>query len=160
LRLENLFGKSVHKVLIFQPSLNLHQKHLINKILAIKNKYNMSINATVCLKLSGSGIEPVDVVIGNFNVDVSLLKLLSPIDSNRATTNSPKELLTTEELALHLKKSISTIRDWKRSGKIPFQRVGRSVFFELEDVLDAIKNGSTSRSKINILNVPKRSPPL
>jgi excisionase family DNA binding protein len=104
------------------------------------------INATLNLKVNVPGADPFEIILGKFIINPSQLVNVFPI--NQPIAEPKQNLLTTEELAKFLKKSPSGIRFWKRNGLIPFQRIGRSVFFNLEDVLAAIKNGPSKKIKV------------
>lgn len=53
-----------------------------------------------------------------------------------------KDLLTAEELALVLNCSPQLIRKLKKTGKIPFIKIGYLVRFNAKDVLDVLKENT------------------
>ena len=50
-----------------------------------------------------------------------------------------ESLLKTNEIADFMKVSPLTIKLWKRDGKIPYQKLGRLVFYNKTDVLNSVK---------------------
>jgi excisionase family DNA binding protein len=47
-------------------------------------------------------------------------------------------LLTKRDLASRLQISIRTLDDWMRSGRVPFLKIGKSVRFRWDDVLEKL----------------------
>jgi|GEM_PF-2447010 excisionase family DNA binding protein len=114
------------------------------------------------IQLKNTGSDPINITVGSItlNIEELLHQLISFNHNSCVKEIAPEQaqLLTTEELAAYLKKSPSTIRNWKKSGEIPFQRVGRSIFFNLEDVLEAIEKETISKSKMINTHHFKKAP--
>ncbi len=49
--------------------------------------------------------------------------------------NSEDDKLTQKEAAKFLGKSVNTLIDWKKKGKIPYYQIGRSIFFSKSELL-------------------------
>lgn len=61
---------------------------------------------------------------------------------------APK-LINIKEVAALLGKSVATIHTYKRHGWIPFKKIGRSLFFDLNEVMTAMRNFNQSTNQIN-----------
>jgi|SRR5690606_33260260 len=61
--------------------------------------------------------------------------------------NSEEDRLTQKEAARFLGVSVTTIISWKKSGKVPYYSVGRSVFYSKQELLEiARKNPQLVRA--------------
>jgi len=49
-------------------------------------------------------------------------------------------LLTKRELAARLRKSTWTTDDWMRKGKLPYLKIGKTVLFRWQDVLEKLNS--------------------
>jgi len=49
-------------------------------------------------------------------------------------------LLTKRELAARLRKSTRTTDDWMRKGKLPYLKIGKTVLFRWQDVLEKLNS--------------------
>jgi len=61
---------------------------------------------------------------------------LLPADIDRASDG----LLTKRELAARLRKSTRTTDDWMRKGKLPYLKIGKTVLFRWQDVLEKLNS--------------------
>ena len=50
-----------------------------------------------------------------------------------------KKWLTNEEAMEYLGLSRSTLHRWRKSGKIPYSKVGRNVYYRLEDIREMLE---------------------
>lgn len=66
-----------------------------------------------------------------------------PVNERAATS---RRLLSPEALAAELDVSVRTIHRWVRREEIPVMRAGRLLRFDLDEVLDAMRNGTVGRS--------------
>jgi len=48
---------------------------------------------------------------------------------------TPDDLLVKREVAAKLKRSMRTIDQWMASGRLPYIRFGRSIYFKWSDVI-------------------------
>jgi excisionase family DNA binding protein len=62
------------------------------------------------------------------------------------TTPAEPTLLTADELAVHLRVHIETVRRWAREGKIPSFSAGKDRRYDLADVKAALASPATERS--------------
>jgi uncharacterized protein YajQ (UPF0234 family) len=56
------------------------------------------------------------------------------------TENENVPLLTPKQLAAKLNKSIATIYSWRAQGIIKAHKIGRSTYFDLNEVLQVVKS--------------------
>ena len=49
-------------------------------------------------------------------------------------------LLTKRELAARLRRSTRTTDDWMRKGKLPYLKIGKTVLFRWQDVLEKLNS--------------------
>jgi len=54
--------------------------------------------------------------------------------------HDPEELLTIEQVVKMLHISKPTLHAWKKQGVLPFQRMGRRVYFKRGEVMAAMKS--------------------
>jgi hypothetical protein len=59
----------------------------------------------------------------------------------------PKKLANIGEIASLLGKTPATIHNYKRKGLIPYCKIGRSLCFDVDQVLSSIKNFSSTNIK-------------
>jgi len=55
-------------------------------------------------------------------------------------TKAEPRLINIKEVAALLGKSVATVHAYKRNGWIPFKKIGRSLFFDPNEVLTAMRN--------------------
>jgi excisionase family DNA binding protein len=58
------------------------------------------------------------------------------------------ELIKVDEVAAMLKVSKVTVFQWKKTGKIPFYRISRKVFFKRNEVLESLKKIDLMKNKM------------
>ena len=60
---------------------------------------------------------------------------------SRAAVEEPVDirLLNINEVAKLLSISVSSVNNYKRSGEIPFHRLGRRIFFKEDEVLNSLR---------------------
>jgi hypothetical protein len=58
-----------------------------------------------------------------------------------------KELMNFRETMEFLGVSASCLNKWKSSGKIPFRRMSKRIFFHREEVMEALKKSNYSKLK-------------
>jgi excisionase family DNA binding protein len=68
--------------------------------------------------------------------DVVAVKSLNCTD--RVAECATDDLLVKRELAAKLKRSVRTVDAWMRQGKLPYLKVGKTVLFRWEDVLQKL----------------------
>jgi len=56
-----------------------------------------------------------------------------------------KQLMNFKETREYLGISTSTLNKWKSTDKIPFKRLGKRIFFNRADVLQALKDSNYSK---------------
>jgi excisionase family DNA binding protein len=57
---------------------------------------------------------------------------------NPRTDNNTKEnFMTQQEAAKFLKITVGTLIQWKKAGKVPFYKIGRTIFFSKNELLAA-----------------------
>ena len=56
-----------------------------------------------------------------------------------------KQLMNFKETREYLGISTSTLNKWKSTDKIPFKRLGKRIFFNRSDVLQALKDSNYSK---------------
>jgi excisionase family DNA binding protein len=61
-----------------------------------------------------------------------------PIQENQGIDRASDGLLTKRELAARLRKSTRTTDDWMRKGKLPYLKIGKTVLFRWQDVLQKL----------------------
>lgn len=68
------------------------------------------------------------------------------------SSKSQKKLLASKELCNLLDISLSTLNNWKSSGKIPYKRLGKRIFYELDAVTSAmVDSGYTKLNELKKL---------
>ena len=77
--------------------------------------------------------------------------VLDEMIKTETISNSPinreEDRLTQKEAAKFLGVSVTTIISWKKSGKVPYYSVGRSIFYSKKELLDiARKNPQLVRA--------------
>ena len=68
------------------------------------------------------------------------------LEGDRKDRDSDK-LLDAKELCEFLGIHLSTLNKWKSESKIPFKRLGKRVFFDKNEVLDALEDSNYSKMK-------------
>ena len=58
-----------------------------------------------------------------------------------------KELMNFTETKEFLGVSVSCLNAWKRSGKIPFKRMGKRIFFHKREIMEALKESNYLKLK-------------
>ena len=56
------------------------------------------------------------------------------------TVSADETLLRKSEIARRLKKSVRTVDDWMKHGRLPYIKVGRSVLFRWAAVLEKLES--------------------
>lgn len=55
---------------------------------------------------------------------------------------TPSKLINSEELAKALSVSIYSIRKWRHEGKIPCYKLGKSVRYDVAEVIEALQGAN------------------
>lgn len=58
-----------------------------------------------------------------------------------------KKLLTGKELCKYLDISLSSLNNYKASGKLPYRRLGKKIFFDLDEVIEAMEESGYNKLK-------------
>ncbi|HJQ24354.1 MAG TPA: helix-turn-helix domain-containing protein [Blastocatellia bacterium] len=97
--------------------------------------------------------EQLEAVVDRFNMAVGRLQeIITPI-------TFPK-LLTDKEVAALYGVSDRTVKDWVQKGRIPFHKIGATVRFRLDELLQSSQvNSDTGTTKIVRLPRSKRLQP-
>jgi excisionase family DNA binding protein len=64
-----------------------------------------------------------------------------------AKQKNEKGMLNAKEICEYLGIHISTFNTWKANGKIPFKRLGKRVFFDWDEVKNALKENNYYKAK-------------
>ena len=59
---------------------------------------------------------------------------------NQDIERASDSLDTKRELAARLRRSTRTVDDWMRKGKLPYLKIGKTVLFRWEDVLEKLNS--------------------
>lgn len=91
-----------------------------------------------------------NIILSPINIDELETRLISRLKTelNLATpapANQPDELLTVKEVARLLSVSLVTIHQWKKDGKLKFQRFGTRIRFRKSDILNVEKYGRSAK---------------
>ena len=81
---------------------------------------------------------------------------------NQLVTKSGERLISKQELACRLKKSVRTISKWQRCGIIPFVKCRRAVFYDWQLVLEHLQQRQKGQPVADSRpqNVPALSGPV
>ena len=52
----------------------------------------------------------------------------------------PEKLSTKKQMSDELDVSLVTLTDWMKKGKIPYMRIGKRVYFKMQEVIDSMAN--------------------
>ena len=63
-----------------------------------------------------------------------------PTLENQTLDRASDGLLTKRELAARLRKSTRTTDEWMRKGKLPYLKIGKTVLFRWQDVLEKLNS--------------------
>lgn len=66
-----------------------------------------------------------------------IIKILSQIEG---LPNAKKKVITNDELVANFGISKKTAQNWRTGGLIRFMRVGRKIYYNLDDVHEALDN--------------------
>lgn len=78
------------------------------------------------------------MIMTSLSID-ELKEVLRDIVKQELNPKKEKELLTFEETREILSLSKSGLNKWKAEGKIPFNRLGKRIYFKREEVLAAVR---------------------
>jgi len=63
-----------------------------------------------------------------------------PNPENQGIDRASDSLDTKRELAARLRRSTRTVDDWMRKGKLPYLKIGKTVLFRWQDVLEKLNS--------------------
>ncbi|HRN95183.1 MAG TPA: helix-turn-helix domain-containing protein [Chitinophagales bacterium] len=91
-----------------------------------------------------------NIILSPINIDELETRLVSRLKtelnlSTPAPTNQQDEFLTVKEVARLLGVSLVTIHQWKKDGKLKFQRFGTRIRFRKSDILNVEKYGRSAK---------------
>jgi len=78
----------------------------------------------------------VNLLTTKEELKILITECLSTIKVEPSETGEEEELLTTKQLALFFKVSITTIHNWKKDGLIPYIKVKSRVRFKKSKVME------------------------
>lgn len=66
--------------------------------------------------------------------------VLQTQQSTSTVVEAPEPLIQIDEVCQIFNISKPTVHEWKRSGKIPFYRVGRRIYFKRSEIMYALQD--------------------